>query len=79
MLGHAHSPGKVVEMQIEKGLKKEPRREQYAALPSFMACVGNRKAVENVGEKSLADCGSEASQFYDAPSSFKIKTNAELS
>lgn len=59
-LGHVQSPGQIVDMRADKGLPRESRREQYAALPSFMSCVGNRNAAAHVGDKALADCASEA-------------------
>jgi len=69
-LGHAKTPGRNVDMK--KGLTSDPKREPYQSLPSFMTYLGNRNGAAVVSEKSLADIGSEAWQFYEPPSSFKI-------
>jgi hypothetical protein len=59
--------------------KAELPREGYEALPRFMGELPHRLAVNSILAKNMAEICSENKVFLPAQTSFKLKTNSELS
>ena len=54
-------------------------REEYDPLPSFMIRQASKNGVNMITEKTLAGTNSEQWEFYDAPTTFKLYSNSQIS
>ena len=66
-------------LNYKKMLPRTALREDYESLPSFMVRQNTKNGVKMISEKALADVESEKWKFYEAPTTFKLYSNSQLS